>query len=156
MKSHQSAVGKNDEWLTPPEILKELGTFDLDPCASKIRPWSTAKLHYTENGLDLDWIGRIWCNPPFNRYQRPQWMKKISEHGNGVLLIPAATETKAFYDYVWNKANAVLFLRGRPHFYYVDGSRAKANCGTAICLVAYGKNNVEILEKSDLGKVIKL
>ena len=40
--SHQSATMQNDEWLTPPEILKPLGSFDLDPCAPINRPWDMA------------------------------------------------------------------------------------------------------------------
>ena len=31
--THQSAAMKNDEWLTPPHVLRALGPFDLDPCA---------------------------------------------------------------------------------------------------------------------------
>lgn len=30
---HEATLGKNNEWLTPPEIIKSLGEFDLDPCA---------------------------------------------------------------------------------------------------------------------------
>lgn len=33
MKQHQTSIGKNQEWLTPPNILKSLGEFDLDPCS---------------------------------------------------------------------------------------------------------------------------
>lgn len=33
LSSHQSARMKNDEWLTPPEIVRALGPFDLDPCS---------------------------------------------------------------------------------------------------------------------------
>lgn len=44
MGSHQSARMKNDEWLTPPHVLKALGEFDLDPCAPITRPWEIAKL----------------------------------------------------------------------------------------------------------------
>ncbi|NCW30719.1 MAG: adenine methyltransferase, partial [Alphaproteobacteria bacterium] len=29
-------------WLTPPAVIKALGEFDLDPCASLDRPWDTA------------------------------------------------------------------------------------------------------------------
>lgn len=53
---HQRAYkGKTDEWLTPPEIIRKLGPFDLDPCSPVKRPWETAKNHYTEenNGLSL-------------------------------------------------------------------------------------------------------
>lgn len=55
-----------DEWLTPPEIIRALGEFDLDPCAPIVRPWDMAKAHYTEldNGLIRPWHGRVWLNPP--------------------------------------------------------------------------------------------
>jgi len=41
------------DWLTPPEIIKDLGPFDTDPCTPIERPWDTAKIHYniTNNGL---------------------------------------------------------------------------------------------------------
>ena len=60
MGGHQSARMQKDEWLTPPEIIKALGPFDLDPCAPVVRPWDTAKIHYTttDNGLQREWRGR--------------------------------------------------------------------------------------------------
>jgi hypothetical protein len=69
LSGHQSAKMKNDEWLTPPEILRALGPFDLDPCAPIARPWETAAAHYTaeDDGLSKPWAGRVWCNPPFGR-----------------------------------------------------------------------------------------
>ena len=80
----------------------------------------------------------------------------MAEHGDGIMLIPAATETKAFEEWVWKRATAVCFLRGRPHFHFVDGTRASFNCGTAIALVAYGDMNAEILSASGLGYTMKL
>ena len=44
---HRAFEGLKDEWLTPPEIINSLGTFDLDPCSPINRPWKTAKKHYT-------------------------------------------------------------------------------------------------------------
>ena len=32
-KNFNSNTDNNDEWLTPPYIIKELGEFDLDPCS---------------------------------------------------------------------------------------------------------------------------
>ena len=158
MKHHQRSIGKNDEWLTPPEIIKALGEFDLDPCAPSVRPWPTAREHISipRDGLTETWRGRVWCNPPFNRYTRPLWMEKMAAHGRGILLIPAATETSAFDAFVWRWADAVCFLRGRPHFHFVDGRRAKCNSGTAIVLAAYGSSDVAALHASKLGKVIEL
>lgn len=156
MKTHQTSIGKNDEWLTPPEIINALGIFDLDPCAAIGSPFKTAlnQFDITDNGLSRKWFGRVWLNPPFNRYERGDWMKHMSEHNNGVMLIPAALETENAFDYVWNKCSGILFLKNRPHFHYISGHRAKANSGCTICLVAYGKKNLESLMLSDLGKVV--
>jgi hypothetical protein len=76
------------------------------------------------------------------------------QHRNGIALIPARTETAMFYECVWNVASAVCFMKGRPHFHYVDGRRAAANSGAPICLVAYGAFNADWLHEADLGKVV--
>jgi hypothetical protein len=155
LSAHQSAKMKNDEWLTPPEIMSALGQFDLDPCAPVVRPWDTAKEHYTkdDNGLSRSWFGRVWCNPPFGR-EAIKWLKKLKEQGNGIALIPARTETTMFYETVWGYADALLFIKGRPHFHYVDGSRAPFNSGAPICLVAYGRDNAVALLNSRLGRTV--
>lgn len=155
LSSHQSARMKNDEWLTPPEILRALGPFDLDPCAPVNRPWSMAATHYTANddGLSQPWRGRVWCNPPFGR-EAVKWLRKCAEHRNAIALVPARTETAMFYETVWGVADAVLFIKGRPHFHYVDGRRASANSGAPICLVAYGAANADALIESKLGQVV--
>lgn len=146
---------KNDEWLTPPEIMKPLGDFDLDPCSPINRPWPTAAQHFTieDNGLAHPWHGRVWCNPPFGR-EAVKWLRRMADHNNGIALIPARTETAMFYETVWGVADAVLFIKGRPHFHLVDGTRAPFNSGAPICLVAYGKQNAKALLRSGLGHVV--
>lgn len=99
-------------------------------------------------------FGRVWCNPPFGR-ESVKWLRKMVSHGNGIALIAARTETAMFYECVWNTADAVCFIRGRPHFHYVDGTRAKANSGAPICLIAYGEHNAQVLRDSGLGKVVE-
>lgn len=155
LSGHQSAVMKSDEWLTPPEIIAPLGKFDLDPCSPIARPWDTATHHYNiiDDGLKHTWMGRVWCNPPFGR-EAIKWMRRMVEHGNGIALIPARTETVMFYETVWGVADAVLFIKGRPHFHRVDGSRAPFNSGAPICLVAYGHHNAMTLLQSGLGAVV--
>lgn len=158
MKQHQRTIGLNDEWLTPPELQQALGKFDLDPCSPIERPWPTAHAHLTieDDGLSHQWTGRVWLNPPFSRRERPLWMRKMAEHGNGIMLVPAATETAAFDEWVWKRADAVCFVKGRPHFHYVTGERSKANCGTAIALVAYGAENIAAFVQANLGKTLVL
>lgn len=158
MGGHQSAKMKNDEWLTPPDLIKALGDFDLDPCSPIERPWPTAKEHYTvlDNGLMLPWHGRVWCNPPYGQ-ESAEWLSKLVQHGNGIALIFARTETEMFFTHVWERADAILFLKGRLYFHYVDGSRAAANAGAPSCLIAYGKENVDALERSGIsGKLVRL
>jgi len=151
LSAHQSAQMKSDEWLTPPEILRQLGDFDLDPCAPLVRPWPTARLHYckADDGLARPWLGRVWLNPPFGR-EAVKWLERLAEHGDGIALWAARTETAAFFDFVWGGAHAVLFLRGRPHFHQIDGKRASFNSGAPICLIAYGTRNAMALEDCGL------
>jgi len=151
MGSHQSANMLKDEWLTPPEIIESLNHFDLDPCSPISRPWNTAMHHYTieHDGLSHTWAGRVWLNPPYG-LQAAKWLEKLAAHGNGIALIFARTETKMFFEQVWGKADAVLFIKGRLYFYHSDGSRARANAGAPSVLIAYGKNNSDVLKNCNI------
>lgn len=157
--SHERAEGGGkDEWLTPPEITNALGSFDLDPCAPAEPPWEIALCRYflPLDGLALPWYGRVWCNPPYGN-EAPKWIKKAADHGNAIVLIFARTETVAWQDHIWPRADAVLFLRGRLHFHHVSGEREKANAVAGSALVAYGKRNTESLRNSGIaGKFIEL
>lgn len=143
---------KSDTWLTPPEWIKALGPFDLDPCCPPVMPWPTASRMLTarEDGLTAPWTGRVWLNPPFGQ-QAALWLRRLVQHGNGIALVPARTETAMFYESVWAKASAICFVKGRPHFHYEDGSRAPFNSGAPITLAAYGDGNAEALFAAKLG-----
>ena len=152
MGSHQSARAKTTTWLTPPELIEALGPFDLDPCAAPSpRPWPTAKRHIElpEDGLTADWTGHVWLNPPYS-FEAWRWLDRLADHGDGIGLIFARTETAGFVAQVWQRATAVLFLHGRLHFHYPDGERAPANSGAPSCLVAYGRRAADRLRDSDL------
>lgn len=157
MRNFNTNTDNKEEWLTPPYIIQALGTFDLDPCAPFVRPWDMAKVHYYKelDGLSQEWFGRVWCNPPYGK-QTFEWLKRLSEHKNGIALIFARTETKGFHAEVWQKADAVFFFEGRLKFCYPDGKAG--DCANApSCLVAYGQNNIEAIRKSGLkGKLIIL
>lgn len=158
LNAHHSTTAITHEWLTPPEIIEALGPFDLDPCASKVRPWPTAKTHFTvdDDGLAKEWFGRVWLNPPYGKHA-VQWLLKMMHYGNGIALTFARTETRWFFHTVWNASDGILFLEGRLHFYQTDGIQSKMNAGAGSVLVAYGKENVEILSNSGIaGKFIEL
>ena len=156
--AHERSPNGKDEWLTPPWLIQQLGNFDLDPCAPVQPPWPTAARHYSimDDGLTAPWSGRIWMNPPYGRSTGP-WMRRLVQHGDGIALIFARTETKMFFDYVWGAAEAVLFLRGRLKFYHVDGTPAANTAGAPSCLVAYGARNVAALQSNCcFGKLVNL
>lgn len=143
MGSHQSARARTHEWLTPPDLLAALGPFDLDPCAPppERRPWPTAARHYHADGLVLPWEGRVWMNPPYGQ-QLVRWLERMGDHRDGVALVFARTETRAFQDWVWPLCSALLFLDGRLHFHWsTTGARAEDNAGAPSVLVAYDRGS---------------
>lgn len=159
---HHSASPETTEWLTPPWLIDALGgadSFDLDPCAPIARPWPTARRHYTraDNGLMLPWAGRIWLNPPYSAQEIDRWMARMADHDRGTALIFARTETEAFFAHVWERASAVLFLRGRLNFHRLDGSRSQRNAGAPSVLIAYGADDADILGCSAVkGQFVRL
>ena len=161
MKTFNSNTDNHDEWLTPPSITQALSTFDLDPCQPIKPPFVHALKGYNElsDGLTKEWQGRIWCNPPYGR-ETFKWLDKLATHNNGIALIFSRTETIGFHKQIWDRADAVFFFKGRLKFYHVDGTEG-GTANAPSCLVAYGSNNVEAIEKAcnrgDLkGKLVKL
>jgi hypothetical protein len=148
---HQSAVMGKDEWLTPPELIYALGPFDLDPCHPVRAPWPIALdyYHVLEDGLAREWWGRVWCNPPYGA-EAAKWLRKLADHGSGTALVFARTETAMFFESVWPRATALLFLKGRLHFHHVDGRRAPANGGAPSVLIAYGDSDADRLKSSGI------
>lgn len=160
MGSHQSACAKTHTWLTPPDIIAALGAFDLDPCACPDpRPWPTARTHWTRDDgpLRREWFGRVWLNPPFGpKSLVAAFMRRMADHGHGTALLFARTETVVFFETVWSRATAILFVQGRPHFHHQDGRRAGANSGAPVCLIAYGRADAGCLSSSGLGKCLRI
>ncbi len=106
--------GKTNSWYTPRWILDSFDDFDLDPCGDK--RWDTAKKIYEEkdDGLTLPWFGRVWMNPPYGKHTKT-WLNKFVNHGNGICLVFARTDTLWFQDYA-NKMDWLLFVKGRIRF----------------------------------------
>ena len=110
----------SDEWPTPRELFRELDRefrFNLDPCATasnaKCRRYYTRK----EDGLQQQWIGTVFLNPPYGR-EIGKWVRKayVSALAGAVVvcLLPARTDTKWFHDYC--RSGEIRFLRGRLKF----------------------------------------
>jgi len=143
--------GESDIWLTPPHIIKSLGKFDLDPCAHPTQFYQTARemISLPQDGLATTWKGRVWLNPPYGS-QLKHWIEKLADHGNGIALVPSRTEVESwFWPFIWERASAILFLKGRLYFRKPDGS-TMGNAGHGSVLAAYGKRNVTALRRSKI------
>lgn len=150
--SHQRTVGKSQVHLTPKWIIDRLGPFDLDPCAATVRPWDCAARNIVEadDGLSCEWAGMVWLNPPFDRYQVERWIARLADHGEGIALIHARTETDWFAP-IWERASAILFLDQRLKFWRPDGTEQAANSGAPVVLVAFGSGALERLKGGGIG-----
>jgi site-specific DNA-methyltransferase (adenine-specific) len=118
---------RGSNWATPRELFDELNKefhFTLDPAASE---WNAkCKKYYTEkdDGLMQDWTKDVvFLNPPYGKVLN-NWMKKAYESALGgatvVCLVPSATDTKWWHNYV--SSGEVRFLRGRPRFLTKEGN----------------------------------
>ena len=151
------------DWVTPKDLVMSLGLFDLDPASTcrqthESEPWIHAQRQFCKcgDGLSQEWTGRVWLNPPYERPLTEQFVRKLADHGNGICLVMARTDSGWLQDLVFGRATAILFLRRRPHFYTPEGLRMKDRATTASILVAYGKENAEALADSRLeGKILR-
>lgn len=112
---------KSDMWETPQDLYDRLHAvfrFDLDVCAqpenAKCDNYYSPKI----NGLEQDWRGVCWMNPPYGR-EIGGWVAKayLSAKKNGatvVCLLPARVDTRWWHDYCSN--GEVYFIKGRLKF----------------------------------------
>lgn len=134
----------SDSWVTPKALIRVLGPFDLDPCASLPQPWPCAAQSYQRpaDGLLLPWCGRVWLHPPASQAER--WLSKLARHGRGTALVFARTDGKLMRS-IWERATAVLLLYGRVTFYLPGGAAAAHPAGAPSALVAYGADDADQL-----------
>lgn len=154
MGGHHGSRSTTDEWLTPPEIVRHLGEFDLDPAATcdashGSKALALAKKSYCkcDNGLAQQWKGRVWLNPPYGK-ETGRWLDRLSRHRDGgIALVFARTDVGYFHDSVFMRAHAVNFVMKRIKFLKADGTKPKFNGGAPSVLIAYGEENAVAIDK---------
>lgn len=111
------------EWYTPPDIVqrvvKVLGKIDLDPCADEKRSIPAAQYFVEEDdGLNRDWAGRVYMNPPYGGAIGGWVLKLTASYAGGdvpeaIALVPARVDTEWFASF---RDAAICFVRGRLKF----------------------------------------
>jgi hypothetical protein len=155
---HEAPGGGSAEWYTPAWVFDALGvTFDLDPCSplGGPNPYVPARRFYTarEDGLTQPWEGRVWLNPPYGD-ETAKWVGRLSEHGDGLALVFARTDTR-WAQAALRRATAVCFIAGRVAF-IAGGERSEVSTPAApSMLLAYGAGCAAALVAADMGVVVK-
>lgn len=109
-----------------------------------------------DDGLNNEWFGRVWLNPPYGR-DTPRWIRRMIRHGNGIALVFSRTDA-GWCQQAMKAATAMLFISGRIEF--VPGrenQHKKSRCGAGTVLFAFGAENATALRKmGDRGVFIEV
>ena len=129
-------------WETPQDLfdrLNDIFNFNLDACAeddtAKVKKYFTID----DDALIQDWIGSVWCNPPYNSEQIKFIEKALNESlkhkSTVVLLIPARPETKVCQNLIFKNASQICFIKGRLKF-----GNSKHNAPFPSALIVFGEH----------------
>lgn len=138
----------SDQHFTPKWIFDKLNTtFDLDVAASELQSHvpTKAKLTEKENGLETEWHGFVWMNPPYSKPSN--WVDKFIEHNNGIALLPITRGR--WWDRVWNADGVIIPSPYNFKFERPDGIKRDITFRTMLFGLGYG---IEIMKRSDLGR----
>lgn len=134
----------SDDYYTPAWIFDALGLhFDLDVASPPHATHVPCDRYLTieDDGLNSEWHGRVWMNPPFSK--TTPWVQRWREHANGIALLPWAKS--AWLNDLWNDTNAMC-VPLPPHTKFVGGEPFSATA-----LWAIGHDNIKALH--NIGQV---
>ena len=125
-------ISGDDEWYTPPEIVDRarqcMGGIDLDPASNAwAQEWIAAERHFAEDddGLEQEWTGRVWMNPPYSRGLIGQFVEKLVSSSG---ITQAVVITGPYFDTGYGQSlltasNMVCLVAGRIKFLKRSGAR---------------------------------
>lgn len=158
MTAGRSIVSISQNWCTPPKYVAAVrevfhGRIELDPCsnAHSIVKADTEYRLPQHDGLRESWrFSTIYVNPPYGADRERgntirDWLRRCalahSEHGAQVLaLVPVATNTKHWKQYVWGVATGVAFLYDTRLKFLVDGQDGGKGAPMSCAMIYWGSD----------------
>lgn len=142
MANYNPHSAGSDEYLTPPDLIKALGPFALDPCVAAKMPWKTARVMYNEqqDGLRRAWRQRrVFMNPPYSDVG--PWADRFVANANGIALVSAKSTDTAWCQKLMRAADSCLWLAGRISFYRADGKQTAGKWLPNLLIAATGADS---------------
>ena len=139
MSAGRNVNSQSQDWCTPLKYVKAIvemfdGNIELDPCSNKYSIVN-AKTEFMlpSDGLSKLWNYRtIYVNPPYgaDRVRKTtikDWIKKsyesYIEFGSEILLlVPVATNTSHWKNYIFGKAVSICFLYDTRLKFIINGN----------------------------------
>lgn len=145
-------------WCTPPKYANIVKTFfnyglELDPCSNEYSIIE-AKVKYSlpeKDGLKESWnYNSIFVNPPYGSDKErgtsiKDWIRKCEEAhslycAEVMALIPVATNTHHWKNYIFGKAASVCFLYDTRLKFMINGVLEEKGAPMACAMVYWGQN----------------
>lgn len=135
-------TGEN-EWYTPDEHIAlarlVMGSIDLDPASSRVANQAVKATQFFSqetNGLEKEWAGNVWLNPPYAQPAIAHFADKMVAEWESGRVTAAIVLTHNYTDTAWfqklaHAATAMCFTRGRVRFVSPTGELAAPTQGQA-------------------------
>ena len=140
-----SSNAESTTWLTPLWFVRELGEFDLDPCAYPGHQTAKRLICLPTAGLMETCQGRVWLYPTFG-IEAPVWLVRLQRHGDGIALVFARLDTKWIQPFL---DGGFFQCEGRLSF-ISDREGFKGRSGAGNILIPFGRKNAGRIVLSDL------
>ena len=150
--SHQTSTS----WCTPPKYVAAIEAFfnyniELDPCSNEFS-LINAKMRFNlpyKDGLAEEWNYKtIFVNPPYGADREhgttiKDWIKKCEVssrlyHAEVLALIPVATNTRHWKDYIFGRAAGICFLYDTRLRFMINGELDVKGAPMSCAMIYWG------------------